>query len=338
MQNDIETQVASRPPKLAPMLGFDPEFKSYPDYLFQVGHAIWEARGLASAARKYIHHQLIRRSALGMSFGPDGVASEAANTLRMFPDLQQLNEDVMWTGTPQRGFLGSQRILNKGRYQNAGKYGPASGQYLTYRTMIDSYAKSNKISDQWVVQDTGAILRQLGVDLGTWIEDIKPFIDPEYAPFTPQKDETGPYTSVGDPSEWGEVQRNILTSIMSGDGSIIRAQYDPACELAYPGGTSGSGWSDAEAFWFGLRSAMPDANCKIHHVIGAEDALMPARAAIRWSLTGKHAGWGALGTPSGVHLHVMGITHVEFGPYGLRREWTLYDEAAIAMQIALAQS
>jgi hypothetical protein len=32
---------------------------------------------------------------------------------------------------------------------------------------------------------------------------------------------------------------------------------------------------------------------------------------------------------------VLGITHAEFGPWGLRREYTLYDETAIWKQILL---
>ena len=32
----------------------------------------------------------------------------------------------------------------------------------------------------------------------------------------------------------------------------------------------------------------------------------------------------------------MGISHAEFGPEGVRREWTLYDEAAIWVQILSA--
>ena len=57
------------------------------------------------------------------------------------------------------------------------------------------------------------------------------------------------------------------------------------------------------------------------------------RAALRWSLTGRHLGWGAFGAPTGAEVHVMGLSHAEFGPDGLRREWTLYDEAAVWMQI-----
>ena len=62
---------------------------------------------------------------------------------------------------------------------------------------------------------------------------------------------------------------------------------------------------------------------------------MPPRAAIRWSLTGKHDGWGAFGKPTGAEVHVMGASHVEFGPRGIRREYTLYDETSIWKQIAI---
>ena len=319
---------------MAGMMGFDPDFQTYPDYLMHVMHAIWDARGLAVAARKYLHQQLIRRSPLGMDFGPEGTAREASDMLAMFPDLQMLTEDVIWAGTPQRGFLGSQRMCCKGSYSNSGKFGSARGNAITYRMIIDSYAKANRISDQWMVQDTGAILRQLGWDIPSWVQSIKPHIDPDHMPFLPQNDELGPYTNTGQPSEWGDVQKDILTRIMAGDGNVIRAQYDRACQLTYPGGRSAIGWAEAEAFWLGLRGAMPDAQFEIHHVIGSEDILMPARAAVRWSLSGKHTGWGTFGAPSGVDLHVMGITHVEFGPWGLRREWTLFDEAAVALQIA----
>jgi hypothetical protein len=33
----------------------------------------------------------------------------------------------------------------------------------------------------------------------------------------------------------------------------------------------------------------------------------------------------------------MGLSHAEFGPRGVRREWTLYDETAIWMQILAHQ-
>ena len=49
----------------------------------------------------------------------------------------------------------------------------------------------------------------------------------------------------------------------------------------------------ADSFWTGLRSSFPHAKFKVHHVIGRDDKNMPPRAAVRWSLHGKHDGiWG----------------------------------------------
>ena len=92
---------------------------------------------------------------------------------------------------------------------------------------------------------------------------------------------------------------------------------------------------DVDEFWMGLRASFPSAKFEIHHQIGREDPMMPPRAAIRWSLQGKHDGWGAFGNPTGADVYIMGVCHAEFGPWGLRREFALYDETAIWKQILL---
>lgn len=62
---------------------------------------------------------------------------------------------------------------------------------------------------------------------------------------------------------------------------------------------------------------------------------MPPRAAIRWGLHGKHDGWGSFGVPTGAEVYVMGACHVEFGPWGLRREYVLLDETSVWKQILM---
>ena len=63
--------------------------------------------------------------------------------------------------------------------------------------------------------------------------------------------------------------------------------------------------------------------------------MLSPRAAIRWSLDGLHEGWGSFGKPSGKRVYVMGMSHAEFGPWGLRRECALVDEIAIWKQILM---
>jgi hypothetical protein len=84
-----------------------------------------------------------------------------------------------------------------------------------------------------------------------------------------------------------------------------------------------------------LRAALPSAEFTIEHQIGREDPLLGPRAAIRWGLRGKHDGWGAFGAPSGADIYVMGFSHADFGPRGLRRETVVFDTTAIWKQILL---
>ncbi|MDC0650973.1 hypothetical protein OAP52_02820, partial [Hellea sp.] len=81
--------------------------------------------------------------------------------------------------------------------------------------------------------------------------------------------------------------------------------------------------------------AFPAAKFKIEHQIGRIDNLLSPRSAIRWSLSGRHEGWGRFGKPTGANVYVMGVSHAEFGPWGLRREITLFDEIEIWKQVLL---
>ena len=63
---------------------------------------------------------------------------------------------------------------------------------------------------------------------------------------------------------------------------------------------------------------------------------MPPRAALRWSLRGRHDGWGRFGAPDRRGRLPHGcMAHAEFGPWGLRREYVLFDEVAVWKQILL---
>ncbi len=154
-------------------------------------------------------------------------------------------------------------------------------------------------------------------------------------PLTPANDLRGPYVGRGNDNEWGGVYGDILTRIMNGDLAVIPEKYDRACQLEYPGGRTAHSHDSADRFWIGLRASFPAAHFSIDHQIGRNDEMMPPRAAIRWSLSGTHDGWGAFGPPSGAEVYVLGACHAEFGPWGLRREYVLFDETAIWKQIVL---
>lgn len=324
------------------MKGFDPQFADLPDYIIQITKEIWEDRGLATLYRYYAP-DLPMRMPSGLVRGNRAVIDGTLATLAEFPDRELLAEDVIWSGDEEAGFLSSHRLVTSGTHTGHGVYGPPTGRRFTIRAIADCAARDNVIYDEWLVRDGGGIARQLGMDPAAFARDqIAAEGGPDRAtrPFTPADDVQGGYTSRGNDNAWGARLADILTAIMDKDFAVIAREYDRAVRVEHPGPQGGWGRGFAETQWMRLRSSFPTATFAIHHVIGRDDPHQPPRAAVRWSLTGAHSGPGTFGRATGAPVHVMGITHAEFGPFGpngwgLRREFTLFDEIAIWKQIHL---
>lgn len=317
------------------MRGFDNRWRDFPDYILGITHEIWEERGLGARMRDYYHPDVIVRTPGGVSLGEPASTWATMATLTELPDRVLLGEDVIWSGSPDTGLLSSHRILSTATHSGDGAFGPATGKRVRYRAIADCFAFENQISDEWLVRDNGAIIRQLGADPRDWAA-AEVAAGRGGTPFSPATDVEGPYLGTGNESEPGQTYADLLTRLMQAEFSVIPEEWDRACHLEYPGGVTAHGHASADQFWLGLRSAFPSADFTLHHIIGREDdQMMPPRAAVRWSLDGLHVGWGAFGAPTGAEVHIMGIAHAEFGPWGLRREWVLYDETAVWKQILL---
>ena len=318
--------------------GFDDRWQDVPDYVLGITKDIWEDRGIDTLLR-YYGPDLVVRSPASVIKGNDGIIAATKATLAEFPDRALFGEDVIWCATGDDSFLSSHRLYCTATHTGPGMYGAPTGRKLAYRILADCWCRENGVQDEWLVRDQGAIVRQMGSDVVDWTRDlIAREGGPEVCvkPMTPQTDMPGPYGGTGNVSEWGQALSDILTRVGQAGFSVIPEAYDRAAELAYPGHVSGVGHADADRFWMQLHAAFPSANFTIEHQIGMEEALNAPRAAVRWSLHGAHSGWGMFGTPTQAEVYVMGITHAEFGPRGLRREWTLIDETAIWKQILLA--
>lgn len=315
------------------MLGFEERFRDFPDYLATATQEAWEGPGRSAAIDRVYHPAVIQRDARGVAQGAGALMAADWPLAMGLTDRRMLTEDVIWNGSDRRGFIGSQRLVMTGRHTGPGPLGAASGARVRVRVMADRFAKQNRISDEWQVMDTAALMAQIGQAPQAW---ARAQLDAGFADepaYCPEVDVPGPYTGQGNDATWGLAFEQVLRSILGGGWDDIPQHYDRACQLAYPGGAQAHGWRAAESFWLGLRAALPDAQFTVHHRIGLEEPMLPPRAALRWSLTGRHAGWGAFGRPTDAWVHVMGLSHAEFGPEGLRREWTLFDAVAVWMQI-----
>ncbi len=321
------------------MEGFDPSFTTPEEYILGITREIWEDRGIATLHRYYAPDVLVR-SPGGNIVGNQAVIAATMATLAEIPDRQLLGEDVIWCDDGHGGFLSSHRIISTGTHTGDGVYGSATGTRFRYRIIGDCATRDNQIYDEWIIRDQGAIVRQLGIDPADF---ARRQIEQEggHQASSSLKDgwsePVSRYQGRGNDHDAGKQYGQLLTAIMSADFAAIEANYDRAVQAELPGAVTVYGRPDVETFWLGLRSAFPDAEFEIHHQIGRSDPSMPPRAALRWTLRGTHSGWGRFGRPSGANVTVMGLSHAEFGPWGLRREWVLFDEPAIWKQIILHQ-
>lgn len=314
------------------MKGFDPRFTDLPDYILKCTAQIWEGRDIAALDWHY-GEDLIVRTPAGINQGNIAGKANTMATLTEFPDRQLFGEDVIWCGNDQSGFLSSHRIVSTATHRG-GSFGAAAGHQVTFRTIADTFCHENRVWDEWLIRDNGAIATQLGQTPKAAAQALIDSGDLAF-PLTPNSDIVGPYTGVGNDNEWGQKHGEILQKIMNAEFGIIDRAYDRACHLALPCGVEAHGTAAAKEFFIGLRSALPLATFKIEHQIGRLDPMLSPRSAIRWSLTGNHEGYGRYGAPTGAEVHVMGVSHAEFGPWGLRQETTLIDDIAIWKQILL---
>lgn len=312
-------------------------FATLPDYIQGVTYEIWEGRQISSLQQAY-GKAMVARSTLGVMVGADDVINDTLASLAAFPDRQIYGDDVIWSGDEGAGYLSSHRSMIIGTHTGHGVFGPPTGRVVAARCIADCYVKDDVIEDEWLCYDMAAMVRHLGHSPQSWARaSIALEGGPANArrPFTPEIDLPGPYKARGNGHPLGQRLAEILTRIMAKDVAVIGQEYDRAVHVCHPGDVTGWGLRFAEAQWLQFRTAFADATFQIDHQIGRTDPGQPDRAAVRWSLTGHHSGFGIYGAPTGAPIHVMGFTHAEFGPWGLRREFSLWDEVSIWKQILL---
>lgn len=325
------------------MTAFSNRWPDFRAYIIDITREIWEDRGI-SALDGYYAPDILVRSPMGVQRGNQAVIAATMATVHEFPDRQLYAEDVIYSEDARHGFLSSHRLITTATHGADGAFGVATGKRFTVRVIADCAAKNDTIYDEWLVRDYGGIVRQLGMrpeDYARALIRREGGVETASRPLTPANDAPAVYKGCGNANAWGLRYADSLRRIMAADFAHVRTHYDRAVIGEYAGASQALGREAVTAFWVGLRAAFPSATFAIHHQIGMEGGdMLPPRAAIRWSLDGTHEGWGAFGRPTGANVHVMGISHAEFGPYGpdgigLRREFALYDEIAIWKQILL---
>jgi predicted ester cyclase len=312
-------------------------YASVPDFIYGITREIWEDRGIGEKLQKYYAADCLVRAATGLSADNRDVTAQTLQTLHQFPDRQLVGEDVIWQGYADGTFLSSHRLISVMRHEGAGLYGPATGRLVRSRVIADCWIVNGQVKEEWLVRDQSAFARCMGIDPVDMAKDmvardLRRFGAVQF--FTPASDRPSLYTA--------EVQQGPeVDAYCAGwrqiwdvkETAAIRDLYFHGASVMVPGGDALSGHLDIDRFVIGYLASFPDATLSIDSAIVNREPGQPVRVALRWALTGTHAGYGRFGEPSGAPIYVMGLSHAFMVDGKVTQEWIVTDEVTIWKQI-----
>jgi len=335
-KGDICKQMSPGTKKSQSLRGFSDQYVDIVDYILRVTHRIWEEHDLALLYDTYQHNVVIWTSE-GLTYSRE--------TVMAIPDIRLYGDDVIWAGNDSEGFQTSHRITWVGHNTGYTAYGPPTGKKIVRAGVANCVVKDNFISYEWIARDEMSLVLQLGYD-------------PHQAAERLARQELG--KQIGKPAI-GEIERVAGQTTPSVIAPKTSAEFDPEdfvrralheiwnwrrlsaldqyyaknslCHAA--AGRELYGQGDLRAFILSIIASFSDALFTVDHVYWNGNARDGYRVATRWTFQGTHEGYGVYGAPTGKRAQIMGVSHHHIKEGQFVQEWTLFDEIALMLQLAL---
>ncbi len=321
--------------------GFDEDYVDIVDYIVRCTHKIWEEYGMGLIYTHYRHNAIVH-SAYGITYSREEMLTESIKLLSAFPDRRIYAEDVIWTGNDEDGFHTSHRSIAVGHNTGYGAYGAPTGRKVIRRAIANCVVKENRICEEWVVRDSLAMVRQLGLDEYEVVdrllaEDERKGVRPSYGHPERLIGQTEPQPVPPKTNEIFDIKEFIFRSqheIWNWRLFNKITEYYVPNYLCY---TSSNrtiyGIGDFRSYVIAFIVAFPDAKLNIDHLYWLGNERDGYRTATRWTLIGTHDGPSIYGTPTGKPIQLMGITHHFVKDEKFVKEWTVFDELALLKQL-----
>lgn len=327
--------------------GFDPDYRNIVDYIVRITHRIWEtdANGVEYIADCYAPDSLVYDD-YGLQTGNKKIVADTHHTTRAFPDIILDAEEVIWAGDDTIGFHTSHRTRIIGTNTGPSRYGAPTGARVNLLVIANCVALGNDIFLEHVLYNTSAMLKQLGVDL--WQEAERLAADPPagwprsnqlwndlrraVAPDEP--------LSVADPIDGFDPDRfarAVHDNIWNGDQTTIVTCYAPGFEFEGTTERRFAGHAAFLGYTKEMREAFPDLKLQVDEVYwmgNDEDGWL---VSTRWSAEATHTGGTLYRSPTGKACQIWGITQWQVENGKITKEWQLFNELDLMMQIAAAR-
>ena len=327
------------------MVGFDPKYNDFVDYIMTITHEIWEEHGIGVIYDTY-HNNVSIHSAAQNFVGIQGVIAGTLSTLYSFPDRKLIGQDVLWSKHGKEGYMSSHRIISTATNLNDSSFGPATGKKVNFRTTVDCAAEHNRIYEEWLVRDNLWIVKQLGYDP---VEVAKRMAASE------PKDELR-MTNIGKDENFigqlfpikyepkddslGEWVKALFLRIYNGRRfNEVRDYYAEEAVIHYICDKDLHGHNKIQGMLTDLFASFPNASFAVERIT-VNEAKDPDTydVAVRWRLSGLNEGLGFFGKPTGQPVEILGINHLKMVNKNVVEEWMTYDGLDVLRQIHAGSS
>ena len=316
------------------MQGFSEEFRDIKDFILKITYQIWEEKGI-NKIRDWYGKNAPVYTPVSISRDVENVVSSTLATLHMFPDRILLGEEVIAKEYDDGVFYSSHRILSTMTHMGEGTFGRPSFKPVKTRTIADCVCKDEVIIEEWMVRDQSAIVKDIGLcpeefgrALGKSMLEHKTLLDAQE------------YVNIWKGGPVSKEPQNISKEIASGmedilvHGNINRVftLHDRAAYSYMPQSVHLNGTDEIAKYFTSLSVCFSEASFEVHHYI--EEANEPNQIALRWTLSGKHSGFGLYKSPCGEPITIMAMSHFEIRNGKIYRAFHIFDELSIWAQIA----
>ncbi len=101
----------------------------------------------------------------GLQYGREKIVQDTVHTINAFPDIRLFADEIVWAGDDEVGFHTSHRTVISGHNTGFSRFGPPTGRKVFLMCIANCIALENEIFEEWVLYDTAAMLKQLGLDM-----------------------------------------------------------------------------------------------------------------------------------------------------------------------------
>ncbi len=333
----------SRGERMQAMRGFESTYTAIVDYIVRITHRIWEEKDLGYIYNTYRANAQVTDGA-GLKANREQMINESVAAVSAFPDAVLYADDIIWAGNEDRGFHTSHRVVTVATNTGPSDFGPPTGRRTASWSVANCVVAENEIFEEWLLDNTGSVIVQLGLDLFATARDVGNLSDGSaLATMTGQVERLAgqgrpllltPPDGGGDDVDIDAYLRYVLHTVWNWRNlSIVDKAY--TLNVRYHGATGREfyGRGDIKAFILSMLTMFPDLTHHVDEIYYMGTAAIGYKVSLRWSIIGTHRGVGMYGRPTGRRIRTWGISQYLIRDGRITEEWTMFNEFELLQQI-----